>query len=1218
MADKNFARSGIADTDLLADDDPLSELARIVGFDPRPVTPEQRPASLGMRVVEPVQVPQQRQEPAFGLEDELMREFELYDAPPRLDPVDHISRPPSPEEDASQAASNETGGWNVVSGPEDFGVGQDTAYAELEISSEEIAVEESFAPDDSFAQQDDAGFAAEANVGDAIDSQYASQVFEHAREVSAYEAQGDYTVYAHTVDVSPAESDYRDEPHLANSAYEAQAGFESAAEAAEYEVSDSAHAFSPEESASNEIPAEPVQDSVPHEPVYLGLQPTRAEDDPLEFETIDLEKELELSIGDALKIDGDEPEAYAPIAEEAEEPVHLGLHPATLPEPIEQAMPSYVPEIEAEASVEANLAYQPVSDEPAAGGELDYVARWNQPEPVALEASFAEPQAVAATVAEVNVEPEFGTWMHHHYADQGDAAEEPFHAEQGYAGSETHLVTEPVANDALARAEREMAWQSEAVAEEHAFHSEEAYAVAPVAPAADGYQIDDLLAEVERFPMPELRPSSVLPSAVVPSRQSAQVDHGSAPIFTRATPFVRSQAPVSREVVAPAVAVAAPVAAVVEPIAAVAEPVAIAAAPVARVIEAPAPVVEVAAVQPSAEVKPDTGTDGGFDNFELDLSEMDLDLDLGDFSLNDEKPVAAPVAEVAKRPEPAVARPVEQVPVRAAQTVVPPVATYVAPVAEPVAEEDDTSGADSTDNALPFDPSMIADTEYSVSPVTELDVPQLPPVEKEKPAAYQPDYDLDLDAEMAQLFAEPSAAKTAAAVAVGAAAASAGYPAAESSAAADGDADDFEKALQEDFRRSLTQAERTAIQVDPLQGDEEYDDVGYDEPRRGKGMLIAASIALVVALGGGGVYAWMWSTGDVGPGSGEPRVILADKEPVKIVPEEKGGKTVPNQDKAVYDRVAGTADATPKQEKLVTTTEEPVDVVQRTLTPETLPNDSEDDVASVIGNAEEDSRLLPGVDETGTAKEQEGKAPVVSPRKVRTMIVKPDGTLVAREETVSEAETASAATSGEAGQDTIGNATKSALAAPSGALPTAEAGEAALPSSTPLRAGEKQEAGTEGALQEVAKANVEDSAPVRVVKTTTFGNGNTGGNTPVPGAKPVEAKAEQATPVATPEMTASQPAEKPAEQVQVAAANPGGYVIQIASLPSEAEAQKSYGSLSSKFSDVIGGRGVDIKKAEIPNKGTYYRVRIPAGSREEANALCSKYKSAGGSCIVTK
>ena len=84
------------------------------------------------------------------------------------------------------------------------------------------------------------------------------------------------------------------------------------------------------------------------------------------------------------------------------------------------------------------------------------------------------------------------------------------------------------------------------------------------------------------------------------------------------------------------------------------------------------------------------------------------------------------------------------------------------------------------------------------------------------------------------------------------------------------------------------------------------------------------------------------------------------------------------------------------------------------------------------------------------------------------------------------------------------------------------------------------------------------------------------------------------------------------------AAPAGSYVIQIASLPSEAEAQTSYSRLSAKFSGIIGGRGVDIRKAQIKNKGTYYRVRIPAGSKQEAQALCSQYKKAGGSCLVSK
>src|SRR5690606_26687154 len=180
----------------------------------------------------------------------------------------------------------------------------------------------------------------------------------------------------------------------------------------------------------------------------------------------------------------------------------------------------------------------------------------------------------------------------------------------------------------------------------------------------------------------------------------------------------------------------------------------------------------------------------------------------------------------------------------------------------------------------------------------------------------------------------------------------------------------------------------------------------------------------------------------------------------------------------------------------------------------------------------------------------------VAPRRVRTMIVKADGTLVAQE--------------------------VEAPAAPSAPAPVAA--QPAAPTPAPA----------------VAQAPV---AP-----------------RPVPQPAPVaQAPVEQPAPVATAPAPAPQPgatAEAPAATTSTPSA--GGFYIQIASLPSDAEAQKTYKSMSSKFGSVIGGRGVDIKRAEIPGKGTYYRVRIPAGDRSEANSLCQRFQSAGGSCLVTR
>jgi hypothetical protein len=76
--------------------------------------------------------------------------------------------------------------------------------------------------------------------------------------------------------------------------------------------------------------------------------------------------------------------------------------------------------------------------------------------------------------------------------------------------------------------------------------------------------------------------------------------------------------------------------------------------------------------------------------------------------------------------------------------------------------------------------------------------------------------------------------------------------------------------------------------------------------------------------------------------------------------------------------------------------------------------------------------------------------------------------------------------------------------------------------------------------------------------------------------------------------------------------------VQIASLPSEADAQKSQANLKVKFASVIGNHPLEIRKADIAGKGTYYRVRVVAGSKDEAAAICERYRTAGGTCLISK
>ena len=93
---------------------------------------------------------------------------------------------------------------------------------------------------------------------------------------------------------------------------------------------------------------------------------------------------------------------------------------------------------------------------------------------------------------------------------------------------------------------------------------------------------------------------------------------------------------------------------------------------------------------------------------------------------------------------------------------------------------------------------------------------------------------------------------------------------------------------------------------------------------------------------------------------------------------------------------------------------------------------------------------------------------------------------------------------------------------------------------------------------------------------------------------------------------------KPEQVASVDAAAGGSWAVQIASQPSAEAAQSTYQDLARRYAGVLDGHGVSIVKAEIAGKGTFYRVRVPAKSRNDAVNLCTSYKAAGGNCFVSK
>jgi hypothetical protein len=99
--------------------------------------------------------------------------------------------------------------------------------------------------------------------------------------------------------------------------------------------------------------------------------------------------------------------------------------------------------------------------------------------------------------------------------------------------------------------------------------------------------------------------------------------------------------------------------------------------------------------------------------------------------------------------------------------------------------------------------------------------------------------------------------------------------------------------------------------------------------------------------------------------------------------------------------------------------------------------------------------------------------------------------------------------------------------------------------------------------------------------------------------------------------TAAAPA-VPARAAPDAAESAGeGFMVQLSSQKSEAEAQSSFRSLQAKFPNELSGLQPVIRRADLGSKGIFYRTMVgPFASAQEAGQFCANYKAAGGQCVV--
>ncbi len=366
-------------------------------------------------------------------------------------------------------------------------------------------------------------------------------------------------------------------------------------------------------------------------------------------------------------------------------------------------------------------------------------------------------------------------------------------------------------------------------------------------------------------------------------------------------------------------------------------------------------------------------------------------------------------------------------------------------------------------------------------------------------------------------------------------------------------------------------------------------------PAQGKsrrGLVVAATVMGIVVIGGGAFALF-----DFGGGvpDGPPAIITASDEPVKEFPEneERPGN---GASKLIYDRVGG-GEGT-GEERLVLRDETPV------------------------------ASLPPAP--AGQVSGENGTIVPSGPRRVRTVVVRPDGTIISGNDAGSDTNAGAQQTDGGTATQAQGQSQPlpgaTAGLTPSGIGQTSGTassdGQSRVVSTSPVSA---TPSGTENAAGQSA-ASTDDPANVPRIKPEDIQTlARSATPAPATTAQPV-AQRQSAAPL---DLTASSGQQAPA--AQPAATQPatratsasgtipaGAYVVQVSSQRSEQQAQTAFDDLQRRFGSVLGGVSPVIQRADLGDRGTFYRVRIPTSSRDEAISLCERLKTAGGDCFVRR
>jgi hypothetical protein len=330
------------------------------------------------------------------------------------------------------------------------------------------------------------------------------------------------------------------------------------------------------------------------------------------------------------------------------------------------------------------------------------------------------------------------------------------------------------------------------------------------------------------------------------------------------------------------------------------------------------------------------------------------------------------------------------------------------------------------------------------------------------------------------------------------------------------------------------------------------------------------------------------------------------KTPPFIAAAEGPSKIQPPSDAAVRSSADSAAlltkdSATAAPVKVVTTEEQPVDLAAQTPTPAPVA------VAAAAGSPVAPAAVAAAA---GSPVAPAADTPIVAPaapsatvaplfpdaNPVKTVSVRPDGTLISVEATPSPPAPSPKGAPRAVDSAPVGTA----------AVPATAAGEAATPKlDLPTKLSPKSSARVVAKTDTTAPAAATDTTPNAPLQLGTPAGATKAAKTPPAKAAPVVASADAAAAAAA-APAASEPA-----------AAGGGWAVQLAAPRSEADAQNTISRLKSKYSAELGDAGLVVRQAEVKGE-TIYRVRAGGLSKDAAAALCAKLKASGGDCFIAK